>query len=453
MKKSPFWRTGIVLLVLVGLGSWALFYESKRPTKDERDKEKAKVLSVDRAKVSSLEIAKKGGDTIRLVRDGSDWRLEAPVAAAADGSTLESLLTTLESLRSDAEVSATGELSVDYGLDAPRFVISITSEGGAPPVKLEIGEKVPAESSLYARLAGAPRVFTIASYIEASFDKKPFDFRDRDLLKVRRDAIRTLEIQGPEGRYALARDDKGEWAFTAPLSARAGRWAVDSLLGTLEALRIESIAADDAGDPKPFGLSSPSRLVKVGLADGNTKTLEIGSETPEKKWNARLAGSTFVVLIPEALITDLKKGMGELRAKRLLDVAPYEVDSFDVEADGKKSAYSKTKEKDKDGLEASKWKRTAPDAKDLETTKIEEALFKLGGIDALEFVDAPKGLETYGLQAPVLRLSLRSAGKADVLLEIGRKDAFSWARRSGEVSILKLDNTKVDELVKGLTGL
>ena len=43
MKKSPFWRTGIALLVLAGLGSWALFYESKRPTKDERDKEKAKV--------------------------------------------------------------------------------------------------------------------------------------------------------------------------------------------------------------------------------------------------------------------------------------------------------------------------------------------------------------------------------------------------------------------------
>jgi len=453
MKKSPFLKTGIALLLLAGFGSWAWFVESKRPTKDQREQEKAKALTLDRAKVKAVEITRKGGDTLRLVRDGSDWRIEAPVASSADGPAIDSLLTTLEGLKAEAEVSATGENVADYGLDAPRFVVTITSEGSAAPVKLEVGEKVPAESSIYARVGGLPRIFTIASYVESSLDKKPFDLRDRDFLKVRRDAARTLEIQGPEGRYALAKDDKGEWGFTAPLTARAGRWSVDGLLGAIEALRMDSIAADDAKDPKPYGLAIPSRIVKVGLADGNSKTLEIGNETADKKWHARLAGSTLVVVIPQALVDDLKKGMGELRAKRLLDVAPYEVDSFDVDTAAAKSVYSRTKEKDKDGLETAKWKRTAPEPKDLETTKIEESLFKLGGIDALEFVDSPKAPAAYGLDAPAFRLTIRSAGKSELTLEIAKKDGTAWARRSGETSLLKLDNAKVDELLQAFAGL
>ena len=82
----------------------------------------------------------------------------------------------------------------------------------------------------------------MASFVESSFDKKPFDLRDRDLLHAPRGDVRTIEVRGPEGAYSLARTDAGEWAFTKPLATRAGRWKVDGLLGTLENLRMESVA-------------------------------------------------------------------------------------------------------------------------------------------------------------------------------------------------------------------
>ena len=87
----------------------------------------------------------------------------------------------------------------------------------------------------------------------SSLDKKPFDLRDRDLLHVKRDLVKTLEIAGPQGSYALAKTDKGEWAFTNPLATLAGRWTVDGLLGTVEGLRMESVAAEEAKDFKKFG--------------------------------------------------------------------------------------------------------------------------------------------------------------------------------------------------------
>ena len=111
-----------------------------------------------------------------------------------------------------------------------------------------------------------------------------------------------------------------------------------------------------------------------------------------------------MAVIPGALVDDLAKGMKELRSKRLLEVATYETEGFDVTQGGATKTYAKTTAKDAQGFDSAKWKRTAPDAKDLETTKVEDALFKVGGIEVAEFLDQPKGPEAYGLEAPALSL-------------------------------------------------
>ena len=142
-----------------------------------------------------------------------------------------------------------------------------------------VAEEVPKladGSGAYAKTPDKTRVFTVASFAVSSLDKKPFDLRDRDLLHVKRDGVKTLEVAGPEGSYGLAKDDKSEWAFTRPLRTLAGRWSVDGLLGSIEGLRMESVAAEDAKDLKKHGLDKPTRTVTLGLADGTAKTLEIG---------------------------------------------------------------------------------------------------------------------------------------------------------------------------------
>jgi hypothetical protein len=106
-------------------------------------------------------------------------------------------------------------------------------------------------------------------------------------------------------------------------------------------------------------------------------------------------------------------------------------------------------------VDAYKWKRTAPDAKDLETNTVQDALFLLGGAEAQEFIDKPAGLEAYGLAQPVLKITLTYEGGArpPVWLEIGKKDGAAYARRAGDNSILKLDPAKADEILKSFGAL
>jgi hypothetical protein len=445
VKRPAFLSTYLVLAAAAGLGAYVYLVEWKR--EDTPDKPREKVVTFDKAKAKEISLTA-GGETVQLVKEGTGWRLTAPHAAPADANEVEGILSTLSSLETDEFVTDPGSLA-DYGLDNPRSSLSVVVDGNSEPVKLVLGEKTPDGASVYAKLPSQPRVFILPSYVENSVAKKPFDLRDRDVLHVKRDDVKTLEVTGPQGAYALARDDKGEWVFTAPVKTRAGRWSVDGLLGTLEALRMDTVAAESATDVKAFGLDKPSRTVSLGLASGVRTTLEVGSSTPDKKHHARVAGSPLVAVIPGALVDDLAKGMAELRAKRLLDVSTNDVEGFDVEAGGVRRVLDKSTEKGKDGLETSKWKLTAPEAKELDTTKVQDALFAVGGIEVQEFLDTPAGPATYGLEPPALKVSLRfPGGKAPAWFEVGAKDGAWYARRVDDQSVLKLDPVKAEALVK-----
>ena len=124
-------------------------------------------------------------------------------------------------------------------------------DGAAEPLRLLLGDKTPDGSGVYAKLPSAPRVFTVASYAAAAFEKKPFDLRDRDLLHVKRDEVKTLEVTTPDGELrARPRRRAATGPSPGPLATRAGRWPVDGLLGALEGLRMESVAAEDATRPE-----------------------------------------------------------------------------------------------------------------------------------------------------------------------------------------------------------
>ena len=450
MKPPEFWKTYVALAAAAGLGAYIYFVESKKEDKPEKPKEK--VLTLDKSKVKELTLAGDAKEEVKLVKDGTSWRMTAPQAAPADAQESESLLTSLEGLEIDEVVSESPGKLAEFGLDPPRTRVAVV-QAGAPAQEVLFGDKTPDQGAVYARQPRRPRVFTVPAYSAAVFDKKPFDLRDRDLLHVSRDAVRKVEVTGPEGGYALVRDERGEWGFTAPLATRAGRWSVDGLLGNLETLRMESVAAEAAGDLKPYGLDQPTRTVKLGLADGNTKALEVGKAAGEKKHYARQAGQPLVAVIPDAVLDTLAKGREDLRAKRLLEVSSFDVQGFDVHAGGAKKVYTRSSSKDKDGVETTRWKRVAPDAKDIDTTKVQDALFLVGGVEVQEFVDKPGGPETYGLDKPVLAVTVREKDKPETSFEVGEKGGTYYARRPGDQAVLKLDAAKAAELVKKFSEL
>jgi hypothetical protein len=459
---KAFWKTYVVLAVLAALVAYALLVEKKHVPSvagEPPAKKHEKVFAdLKRDKVKGLTIAPASGDAVQLVKESGAWRMTAPQAVAAASSEVDSLLSSLESLEIEAKVPEPAAELGTYGLAAPTLTVGALVEGASEPVKLALGDEVPGQTQRFAKLATSASVFTVSSNVKATFEKKPFDLRDRDLLHARRDAVKAVEVTGPEGSYAVAKGERDVWTFTQPVATAADRWGVDRLLGSIESLRMESVAAEAAKDVKPFGLVKPTRVVSLLLKDGSRKTIEIGSAAPDDKFYARVAGSPLVAVVAKTLVEDLKKGMSSLRAKRLAELSVYDVDSFDTEASGAKKSYARTSTKEKDGMEVYKWKRTAPSAQDLDTNRVQDALFKIGGVEAAEFIDKPQPLAGYGLDQPALRITLRlaksNAGPASsTWLELGQKSGISYARRPNDASVLRIDAAKADELLKAFAGL
>jgi len=123
-------------------------------------------------------------------------------------------------------------------------------------------------------------------------------------------------------------------------------------------------------------------------------------------------------------------------------------------SEGKTTTLARTATKGKDGLEQQSWKKTAPDKKEADKTKVEDALFKLTGLEVQEFLDKPQAPASYGLDAPSAKVTLKlTGGKPAVVLELGKKDAAYYSRRPGDDSVLKLDTAKVEEALKALREL
>jgi hypothetical protein len=154
-------------------------------------------------------------------------------------------------------------------------------------------------------------------------------------------------------------------------------------------------------------------------------------------------------------VDDLAKGLSELRAKRLLEVATYEVAAIESQAAGAKRTWARTSIKDKEGVDVYKWKRTAPDGKDVDTNKVQDALFALGGLEVQEFVDTPGADAAYGLDAPTLKVSLTydDPQKPATWFALAQKDGAWYAKRADDAAILKLDPAKAAELAKSFGEL
>lgn len=460
---SSFGRTLLAAALAAGLFGYIYFVETKKDppaakTGDDAAKREKVFTGLDRMKVKSLSLKKRGGEMIHAEKTGENWALLSPLETAADEAAISGILDALQNLETEDVVNESVTDFAAFGLTEPKVSVSVVAEGASKPFEVDLGDSVPASFGLFARVPGSPRVFTVSSTLENTLVKSAFDLRDRSLLAVKKDDIQWLEATS-KGKvvFRLARGAEGadEWKIEKPLATRAARWTVDSFLGLIENLRMDTIVTESATprDIAAFGLGASARRVVIGLPGDRTATLEIGKKTEDAKYHAREAASKLVATIPSALVDDLDKGLKNLRSARILDVAAYEVSGFDITAKGVTRSFTKSTTKGKDGIETSVWKSVTP-GKDAGQDKGSDALFAIGGLEASEFIDTPQALSFYGLEAAALRVTLRfDGGKKEDWFEVAVKDDAAYARRRDDTAVLKLDKAKTEALIKNFTEL
>ena len=428
--------TVALVLVLAGLGAYIYFVDSGKPAAGTEPNEK--VFSVESGQINEVRLTS-GGETTVLVKKDAGWQVTEPAATDADPTEASSLATNIASMEQTRVVDENASDLAPYGLSEPRITLAFKAEGGHSG-EVSLGDKTPTQGDVYAVKPGTKRVFLVSSYLETTFDKKPFDLRDKRVVRFERDKVDSVEVT--RGRDAIKLSRTGsDWTVGQPVAGRADYAAVEGLLTRMSTAGMASIVSEDTSDLKPYGLDAPDMHITLGAGSSQT-VLEIGGTSEGGQRYARDKARALVFTLDTTLTDDLTKSLDEYRKKDLFESRPFSTDRVRLtRATGgvpKTWAFAKTMV---DGSDTWKVTPDGGEGADVDRAKMDELLNKLSALRVTTFVDPSRRA---GLDAPVLNVGVSYDGGKFERVKVGRVGAQHYGNREGEQATGEVDAAALD---------
>jgi hypothetical protein len=432
-----------LVVLLAGLGAYIYFVESKKEPGAEDAR--PKVFEVSAEKIAELTV-RSGGDRTVLRKTDGQWRIVEPVQVKADEGEVSGLTGSLASAENVRVVDeAPGDLS-QYGLAEPRVEVGFRVDGEKEFRHLRLGDKTATQGEVYAS-RGGKQVFLIPSYLESSFAKSTFDLREKGVLAFERDKVDRLEIEAPGQSLAVAKAGT-EWRLEKPVQAPADYGTVESLVSRLQTAQMKSIAAQEAADLKPYGLDAPEATIAV--ASGSSRaSLAIGKKDESGNHYARDLSRPLVFTVEPSLLDELKKPAGDLRNKDVFAFRPFNATAIETTRGTEVLAFEKAKGPGKDDTE--KWRQVKPSVKDVDQSKVDDALARLSNLRVQSFED---GKGKTGADAPALVVVAKfEEGKKTERVAFARSGSDVFASIEGQPGAAKVDAAEFDQALKALDAL
>jgi hypothetical protein len=461
-------NTAVMAALAAALVAYLYFVERHReaPPAETPGGPVGKVFtSVDGTKVEELQITASTGESTTLRKVDGAWRLVEPITAPADQNEATNAASNLASADVQRVVDEQPKDLAAFGLAKPRVTIAFRAAGDKTLRTLLLGDKNPTGSDVYAKLPDSPRVFLVSAYLEGTFDKGVFGFRDKRVLTFDREKVDRLDVVAGTAKTTIARQ-ADTWSVVSPVSARADLGVIEAVLSRLANGQMKAIAWDPdapaapaAGTPtaggrapaatkpatrtfKEFGLDPAEHRLTLG-AGGTVAELLLGKATPEGDVYAKDASRSIVFTIEKALADDITRNPADFRSKDVFAFRPFTATRLAVTRGGTTTAFERKKGPEKDA--ALKWVAVAPTAA-ADEAKIEDLVGKVATLRAESFVDAvPAGAAEFArIQAAY------DDGKKHETVVIHQAGTDYFAVREGEAGAARLLAPAVTDVVTAL---
>jgi len=222
------------------------------------------LLACPRDEIAGLEFRMPDAAFVKLVREGSTWRMTAPLAAAADAAAVSALADRLAAARvADFTLPSAAQppphgTTPDGTLPAAALVPYGLSVDAALSVTVRAMDGS-VETVLFGGAAGTNRVWALAQNGKAvvSVDAALAElcraheaaFRDTRIFSFKKDeTVKSVSLTADSLVYVLGRDTNGVWRIDAPVVAPADQALAASLAEKILALKQNDLSAKDDGN-------------------------------------------------------------------------------------------------------------------------------------------------------------------------------------------------------------
>jgi len=253
----------------------------------------------------------------RFSREGRDgWIVDGTAAGPAIAGHIDTALRLLKA-SAPRRVLAGDEYDprqlAAYGLEPPRFAVSVTRKGGGL-ARLEFGEVTPARNAQYVRISGRPELYLLPRDVGAEWDlARDMAERIGRLLPVSIAQAWAIEIVSRGALYRFERDVDGLWfhhvgqhvhtpgGFVHHADPKLAP-LIEAELAGLDGLPIARTVArrPDEGELDSFGLEHPATILLLYSRDsaGPVARIEFGKAEERPGHYARIRENDTLVVAP-----------------------------------------------------------------------------------------------------------------------------------------------------------
>ncbi|HEY6332021.1 MAG TPA: DUF4340 domain-containing protein, partial [Blastocatellia bacterium] len=240
-------RSTIILVLAAVVIAVAVYFLDIRGGKprDEKPETSTPMVSFKADDVSSMSITR-SGQTVTLEKQNGKWAITQPMAAPANQSAVDSLISSVTSSNIERTLEPSPDELKSFGLADPAVVVEIRLNDGKSQT-LKLGAKDFSGLSAYAQLGGSGGAVLVPASVLTNADKSVDDLRDKAILGVSQFDLKSISLTNEHGQIALAKDS-GEWKMSKPVDAATDSTEMDSFLHELttgEADEFISAPGDD----------------------------------------------------------------------------------------------------------------------------------------------------------------------------------------------------------------
>jgi hypothetical protein len=441
---------GLLLLTLVVL---------RAPEKGSRTGEAARpVPKIAAGAIESLEVTKDGKTTV-IKKDGSSYKVTAPVTYAADADAAKQAFEAIEKLDFAGIVSDQKAKQTEFEVDAKGLRV-VAKKGATVLADIRVGKV--ANNLTMIRPEGKDEIWQAVGSLKFQLDKDSAGWRDKSIVTFPEADAERIDVVTKDGaKIALVRPPKTDGG------AADSSWKVvdstvkvepfDKAVPTDMIAALSSFKTNDFADgaaASETGLDAPQLTVTVGLKGGKKETVLIGKKKGDEDFYVKTASGPQVYLVKKFTLERINKRPIEFREKTICNLTDVEITQVAVTHD--KDSYTLVKDPKKTGADA--WKLTKPAGITLDTSKTTGILSGFKEWKANSFAEDSSAKAT-GLDKPRATIAATSNVKGHACaLKVGaeladKQNAFVGVVGSPDVMVVPkwaLDRVlvKVDDLKK-----
>jgi len=382
--------TLILLVVFAVLLASVLLFESRSRARKETEEKAKQLVDLAAADVEKIILKNEGGTIAFKKDDKGEWLIFEPLEAKADSSEVIRLAEDFSSLKFERVVEAEGGDPAKY--EIPKKELTLWYKGQAQPVKLLIGMENPLDNTLFAKREDDKRIVLLAGFLKSNLEKKTFDFRQKDIFKFEPEDVGSIKLKAKDISWQ-AQKKEAEWFLESPVKALAKKSRVEDVLRALSNLRAKEFVAEQKQDSEiaQFGLKEPEYAVALSLPAKNQEIM-FSLHNKDETVYATTSISAKIVSAEGQVLTDIEKKVEDLREKQVVVFNSWEASKVGI----RKGELTLTVGKGKDN----KWLFEGAAKEEADGSRVETFIRKVESLEAVEFIDSPADLQTYGLAQP-----------------------------------------------------